>query len=88
MSILDRLLGRNTLTSRQLAKERLQLVLIQDRVNLPPETIAQLKNDLIKVISRYVVIDQDGIEINLSKQARESVLVANIPVIGAQPRRK
>lgn len=88
MSILDRLLGRKSTSSREQAKERLQLVLVQDRVNLPPALMEQMKNELIQVISGYVEIDRDGIEINLAKRARESMLIANIPVIGVHARRK
>ncbi|MFQ5611057.1 MAG: cell division topological specificity factor MinE [Anaerolineae bacterium] len=88
MSILDRLLGRPTHSSRDLAKERLQLVLVQDRVNLSPAKMQLLKGDLIEVISKYVEIDRDGIEISLDRRARESVLIANIPVLGENSARK
>jgi cell division topological specificity factor len=84
MNILNRLLGRVEPTSRDIAKDRLRLVLVQDRVNLSSEKMNELKDDLIKVISKYVEIDRDGIEISLTQNARQSRLTANIPVVGAR----
>jgi cell division topological specificity factor len=63
----------------------LQLVLVQDRVNLPAGKMNQLKDELIKVISKYVEIDQEGIEISLTGgSGREQRLTANIPVVGSR----
>lgn len=84
MNVFQRLLGRQKPTSRDIAKERLQLVLVQDRVNLPPEKMSQLKDELIQIISKYVEIEQEGIEISLTKSGRRSRLTADIPVIGAR----
>jgi cell division topological specificity factor len=84
MNLLNRLLGRGEPTSREIAKDRLRLVLVQDRVNLSAEKMNELKDDLIKVISKYVEIDRDGIEIALTQSARQSRLTANIPVVGAR----
>ena len=84
MDILQRLIGRRQPTSREIAKNRLQLVLVQDRVNLPAGKMNQLKDELIQVISKYVEIDQDDIEISLTGNGRQQRLVADIPVIGAR----
>jgi cell division topological specificity factor len=82
MNILNRLLGRSKPTSREIAKDRLQLVLVQDRVNISPEKMSALKDELITIISKYVEIDQNGIDITLTKAGRQSRLTADIPVIG------
>lgn len=84
MNMLNRLLGRGEPSSRDIAKDRLRLVLVQDRVNLSSEKMNELKDELIKVISKYVEIDRDGIEISLTQNARHSRLTANIPVVGAR----
>lgn len=84
MNILNRLLGRNKPSSREIAKDRLQLVLVQDRVNISPEKMSALKDELIKIISKYVEIDQDGIDITLTKAGRRSRLTADIPVVGVR----
>jgi cell division topological specificity factor len=84
MNLLNRLLGRGEPTSREIAKDRLRLVLVQDRVNLSAEKMNELKDDLIKVISKYVEIDRDGLEISLTQNARQNRLTANIPVVGTR----
>jgi cell division topological specificity factor len=84
MNAFKRLFGRAEPSSRDIAKDRLRLVLVQDRVNLSAEKMNELKDELIKVISKYVEIDRDGIEISLSQSARQSQLTANIPVLGAR----
>jgi cell division topological specificity factor len=84
MNLLNRLLGRGEPSSRDIAKDRLRLVLVQDRVNLSAEKMNELKDELIKVISKYVEIDRDGMEISLTQNARQSRLTANIPVVGAR----
>jgi cell division topological specificity factor len=86
MNAFQRLIGRKQTSSREVAKNRLQLVLVQDRVNLPAGKMDQLKDDLIQVISKYVEIDQGGIEISLTGNGRQHRLTANIPVIGARHR--
>ena len=84
MNAFQRLIGRKQPTSREIAKNRLQLVLVHDRVNLPAGKMNQLKDELIQVISKYVEIDQDGIEIFLTGNDRQQRLTANIPIIGAR----
>ena len=41
----------------------------------------QLKEDLIKVISNYMEIDENALEVNLNQDDREVALIANIPII-------
>ncbi len=82
--MLQRIFGRNKPKSRELAKDRLQLVLVQDRINLAPDQMDRLKDELIQVISKYVEIEQDGIDISFAKSGRQSRLTANIPVLGSR----
>ncbi len=84
MNIFKRLLGHGEPSSSEIAKDRLRLVLVQDRVNLSAEKMNELKDELIKVISKYVDIDREGIEISLSQTARQSRLTANIPLVGVR----
>ena len=83
MGFLNRLFGQKQPTSREIAKERLQLVLVQDRFQISPDTLDRLKDELIKVISRYVEIEADGVEVNFTQTKYQSRLVADIPVVGA-----
>ena len=87
MSWLNSLFGRKKPTSRDIAKDRLQLVLIQDRVNLSPQLLQTLKDELIAVISKYVEIDEQNMEVNFTRSNRQSRLTADIPLIGARSKR-
>jgi len=84
MNFLNRLLGRHQNKSGAVAKNRLQLVLVQDRVNLSPARMEQLRDELIQVISKYVEIDKEGIDISLTNTNRQSRLTAHIPVLGTR----
>lgn len=66
-------------TSKQIAKDRLKILLISDRVNCSPEMMEMIKADIAKVISKYMKIDTANMEIQISKQA--PVLYANIPIL-------
>jgi cell division topological specificity factor len=87
MSIWDRLLGRRERTSRQVARERLQLVLVHDRTKISPQLLKTLKDEIISVISRHVDIDCDGVEVTFTQSRRQSRLVADIPLQGSRPQR-
>jgi cell division topological specificity factor len=82
MGFLDRYFRRREPSSREIAKERLQLVLVHDRVNISPGMLARMKDELITVISRYVEIEPDGVEVTFTQGRRQSRLVADIPVVG------
>lgn len=77
----------NKNNSKNVAKERLRLVLIHDRTNVSPKFLDMLKGDIIKVISDYMVIDEENLEIKLTRTKRESdnsqvpALIANIPIL-------
>jgi cell division topological specificity factor len=71
--------------SKDIAKERLKLVLIHDRANVSPKFLEMVKGDIIKVISNYMEIDEKGFDIRLSRIEQEednytSALIANIPI--------
>jgi cell division topological specificity factor len=80
MGIWNRLFGRSEPTSRQIAKERLQLVLVHDRVKISPELMETLKSEIIGVISKHVAIDQENMEIKLSQGKGYQKLHADIPI--------
>jgi cell division topological specificity factor len=76
---LGRLL-RGSDNSKNVAKERLRLVLIHDRSSLSPGLLDSLKEELIEVLSKYMEIDESGLEVNLDEGDDSVALVANIPV--------
>ncbi|MCF4152225.1 cell division topological specificity factor MinE [Dethiosulfovibrio sp. F2B] len=78
MSFLDKIFGKKK--SQSVAKERLQLVLINDRSDISPEVLERLREDLISVISSYMEIDTEHIEMDFDREGKKVALVANIPV--------
>jgi cell division topological specificity factor len=87
MRFWDKLLGRQVPSSREIAKRRLQLVLVHDRANISPGLLQTLKDELITVISRHIEIDRESVEITLTQGKRYSRLVADIPVLGTRRRK-
>lgn len=78
---LSRLFGRDTERSKDLAKERLRLVLIHDKMDMTPQLFDCLRQDLIGVISKYMDIDETRTEVHLDSQDGLVALVASIPVM-------
>ena len=66
--------------SGKVAKKRLQMVLIQDRASVSQEVMEKLRDDIIQVISKYMVINKSDMEISLENVEDSVALVANIPV--------
>lgn len=79
MNWLDRLLGREERSS-SVAKTRLQMVLTHDRSDISPGLIEQIKDDIIEVIAEHLAVDRDQVVVNLTRNAKESRLVAEIPL--------
>lgn len=80
---------RKKTTSAVSAKDRLQLVLIQDRTNLTALDLQALKNDILDVLSRYLEIDSQMVNIVMEQDGREQRLRADIPLkSAAKPRRR
>ena len=73
----------NKPTPKQVAKDRLKLILIHDRGEIAPDVIDKIREEILGVISKYIDIQIDDVEISVNKNAEEgdtsSALVANIP---------
>lgn len=80
MNFLRSLMGGRQQGSSQLAKDRLKLVLVYDRVKITPQLMETLKGELIEAISRHVEIDQGGVNVTITRGNRQDRLVADIPL--------
>ncbi|MER1967796.1 cell division topological specificity factor MinE [Castellaniella sp. GW247-6E4] len=87
MSFLDFLRGQKK-SSASVAKDRLQLILINERGRgrSTPDFLPQLQRELIEVISRYVHINPDDIKVNLDRQDSLEVLEVKIEMPQAEVR--
>ena len=76
--------------SKNLAKERLKLVLIHDKANVSPQFLEMVKGEIIKVIKQYMEIDENSLDIQLTKTKSDAgdrivpALVANIPILNVK----
>ncbi|MBX2861613.1 MAG: cell division topological specificity factor MinE [Vampirovibrio sp.] len=68
-------------SSKKDACKRLKLVLMHDRTQLSQDVIEQMRDELVEVISKYVEIDKEALELNLESESDTIALVANIPVV-------
>ncbi|HHY24135.1 MAG TPA: cell division topological specificity factor MinE [Clostridiaceae bacterium] len=72
--------------SKEVAKERLKLVLIHDRANVSPQFLEMIKSEIIKVITNYIDVDEELLDIQLTRTKSDDgesivpALVANIPI--------
>lgn len=80
----------NKPTPKEVAKDRLKLILIHDRGNLSNETLDMIKSEILEVLSRYVEIDTSDVEIAVttseSLEGNSPSLVANIPIKNVRSR--
>ena len=74
-------------SSREAAKQRLQLVLVHDRANVSPGLLETLKDEIIAVISQHLEIDRGGVQITFTQNRAESKLVADIPLLDGRRKR-
>lgn len=81
----------NKPSPKDVAKERLKLILIHDRADLSPELLESIKTDILKVISKYAEIDCDELDIRMTRtdisEGNSPALVASIPLKSSRMKR-
>ena len=70
--------------SKSVATNRLKLVLMQDRTNLTPRLLEQMSSELIELLSRYVELDKELLDLNFEQEGSQVALMLSIPVIRAK----
>ena len=79
---------REEISSKETAKERLHLVLMQDRANVSADFLEMMKQEIIEVIKKYIDVDEKDIDVRLTNKTNEDgttgapALYANIPIAG------
>ncbi len=89
-------LGKNKDESKSkgVAKERLHLVLMQDRANISADFLALMKQEIIEVIKKYIDVDENAIDVRLTNKENGDgttgapVLYANIPIVSVKEEAK
>src|ERR1700730_17068798 len=66
--------------SKTMAKERLRLILMSDRVSLAPDIFDAMKGEMLDVLRRYLEIDERGMDVHFENAERQFALLATIPV--------
>ncbi|MEW6032317.1 MAG: cell division topological specificity factor MinE [Bacillota bacterium] len=66
--------------SKDVARERLKIVLVQDRAEANRGFLEKIKRELIEVVGRYADLDPGSVEVKVSRSDRESILVARFPL--------
>ena len=70
--------------AKDTAVNRLRVVLMQDRTNLTPELLEKMRGELIELLSIYVEMDKDALELNFEQEGNQMALMLSIPVLRAK----
>ncbi len=79
-ALRKRLFG-DTTESKMAAKSRLHFVLVQDRTGLTNDEMAGFREEMVKVIEKYFVIDKEGFDVKYHRIEDQTTLLINSPVI-------
>ena len=93
--LIRKLMGKESKNdSKEMAKERLHLVLMQDRANVSADFLEMMKQEIIEVIKKYIDVDENAIDVRLTNKSNEDgtngapALYANIPIISIKEEAK
>ena len=80
MGIFEFMSGKKKPTPGEIAKERLKVALVQDRIKVNPELLELIKAELLAVISRRLDIDEQHVQLTMAREERWDKLQANVPI--------
>lgn len=75
---------KEAVESKTVAVNRMKLVLMQDRTNLTPYLLERMRGELVELLSRYVEMDKDALELNFAQEGDSTALMLSIPVVRAK----
>ena len=79
LSLLKRLFSGQEKSS-ETARRRLRLVLVLDRIGLASEQLTAMKDEIVQVVSHYLVVDEEAMDLEIKRELDSVTLVSNIPV--------
>ena len=71
-------------SAKDVACNRLRVVLMQDRTNLTPQILERMRGELVELLSKYLEMDKEALELNLEQEGDQMALMLSIPVIRAK----
>lgn len=71
-------------TAKDVACNRLKVVLMQDRTNLTPELMNRMRKELVELLSKYVEMDKEALELGFEQEGTQMALMLSIPVVRAK----
>ena len=79
-TLLDRLFQRTNVPSGAQVKHRLKFILAHDRAAIEPQVFANMRQEIMRVVSKYVELDEATLDIRLESDKRMTALIANLPI--------
>ena len=79
-TLLDRLFQRQNVTSGTQVKQRLKFILAHDRAAIEPQVFDNMRHEIMRVVSKYVELDEGSLDIRLESDKRITALIANLPI--------
>jgi len=79
-ALLDRLFQRQNVTSGTQVKQRLKFILAHDRAAIEPQVFDNMRHEIMRVVSKYVELDEGSLDIRLESDKRMTALIANLPI--------
>ncbi len=80
MGVFEFKVGRKKPTPGELAKERLKVVLVHDRLKLNPELLDIIRDEILSVVSRRLAVDEEQMQVNVTREGGADALFANMPI--------
>ena len=79
-TLLDRLFPQNNAPSGVKVKQRLKFILAHDRAAIEPQVFENMRHEIMRVVSKYVELDEGTLDIRLESDKRMTALIANLPI--------
>ncbi|MBO0781855.1 MAG: cell division topological specificity factor MinE [Ktedonobacteraceae bacterium] len=81
MGVFEFKIGRKKPTPGEMAKERLKVVLVHDRLKLNPQLLEKIKEEILSVVSRRLEVEADQMQVSLERENGSDTLQSHVPII-------